>query len=137
MHRYQDTEKKNKKNTLYFKLADQQVYTNIGMLRPDPNQTLIVADNEATILFNFFMFLQKKRNDLIFNVPRGKMDLLEESRVKFFLALNGQNREKIADPLRAKGWRAFPFFVIDPYDRSSFPSIDAGLALGGPMLARF
>lgn len=65
------------------------------------------------------------------------MDFLEENRVKFFLALNGQNREKIAVPLRAKGWKAFPFFVIDPYDRSSFPSLDAGLILGSPLLTCF
>ena len=74
---------------------------------------------------------------MIFNVPRGKIDQMEESRVKFFLALNGRNREKVADPLRAKGWRAFPFFVIDPYDRSSFPSVDAGLVLGSPLLVQF
>ena len=57
MHRYQDTEKKNKNNTLYFRLADSLVYTNIGMLRPNSNQTLQVMDNEATILFQFLAFL--------------------------------------------------------------------------------
>jgi len=134
MHRYQDTEKKSKSNTLYFRIDDHLVYTNIGMFRDDPKRTLDVTDNEATILLNFLQFLQRKRNDLIFNVPRGKMDRLEESRIKFFLALNGQNKFKIADPLRAKGWRVFPYFVIDPFDRSSFPSVDAGLVLGNPML---
>ena len=57
MHRYQDTEKKNKNNTLYFRLADSLVYTNIGMLRPNSNKTLQVMDNEATILFQFLAFL--------------------------------------------------------------------------------
>ena len=56
MHRYQDTEKKNKNNTLYFRLADSLVYTNIGMLRPN-SKTLQVMDDEATILFNFLAFL--------------------------------------------------------------------------------
>jgi len=94
-------------------------------------------DNEATIFLNFLVFLQSKRSEMIFNVPRGKMDLLEESRVKFFLAMNGQNKEKIAEPLRARGWRAFPFFVIDPYDRSSFPTIDTGLLEGEPQHVEF
>ena len=70
-------------------------------------------------------------------MPRGKIDILEEYRVKFFLALSGTNKEKIAEPLRKKGWKAFPFFVIDPYDRSSFPSVESGLVDGDPRLAAF
>lgn len=99
------------------------------MLRPDLNK-VIKNDSEAAILISFLKFLKNKRPELIFNVPRGKIDFLEEHRIKFFLALNGTNKEKIADPLRKIGWKAFPFFVIDPYDRSIFPSVETGLVDG-------
>ena len=136
MHRYQNTEKKSAYNTIYFTHYDQQVYTNIGMMKPDSNK-MIKNESEATILFNFLQFLQHKRVDEIFNVPRGKIDILEEHRVKFFLALSGANKDKIAEPLRKKGWKEFPFFVIDPYDRSSFPTVESGLVDGDQRLAVF
>ena len=106
------------------------------MLKPDPNW-LVKNDNEATILMKFLQFLKDKRLDSIFNVPRGKMDLLEVYRVKYFLALSGANKEKIGEPLRKRGWKAFPFFVVDPYDRSSFPSVDTGLVENDPRLTEF
>ena len=106
------------------------------MLRPDPSK-MIRNESEATILSNFLQYLYQKPVESIFNVPRGKIDMLEEYRVKFFLALSGTNKEKIAEPLRKKGWRVFPFFVIDPYDRSSFPSVESGLVEGDPRLIKF
>jgi len=60
MHSYQNTEKKSAYNTIYFTHYDQHVYTNIGMMRPDPNK-MIKNETEATILFNFLQFLQHKR----------------------------------------------------------------------------
>ena len=72
----------------------------------------------------------KKSPDLVFNVPRGKVDVVEKYKLKYFLAVNGPNKELVAEPLRLKGWKALPFFVIDPYDRSSFSSIETGLTEG-------
>lgn len=92
MHKYQNTEKKSVRNTIYFTHFDSQVYTNIGMLRPD-SYGYMKADNEAAILMRFFYFLQTKKNDLIFNVPRGKMDFLEEYKLKYFLAVNGTKKD--------------------------------------------
>ena len=62
MHRYQNTEKKSAYNTIYFTHNDQQVYTNIGMMRPDPIK-MIKDESESTILFNFLQFLEQKRVD--------------------------------------------------------------------------
>ncbi len=62
MHRYQNTEKKSAYNTIYFTHIDQQVYTNIGMMKPEPAKT-VKNESEATILFNFLQFLQQKRVD--------------------------------------------------------------------------
>ena len=44
--------------------------------------------------------------------------------------MNGQNKELVAEPLKIRGWKALPFFVIDPYDRSSFSSVETGLTEG-------
>jgi hypothetical protein len=31
------------------------------------------------------------------------------------------------EPLEERGWQALPFFIIDPYDRSNYPSLSTDL----------
>jgi hypothetical protein len=103
-----------------------------------PDESLCVGEeSDATILYNFFVFLIKKSPDLVFNVPRGKIDIIEKYKLKYFLYMNGQNKEIVEKPLRLRGWKALPFFVIDPYDRSSFSSIETGLTEGSAVYETF
>lgn len=71
--------------------------------------------------------MESKPDDVVFNVPRGKLDKLDKNKLKYFLDMKGDNKSLLLDPLESKGWRAFPFFVIDPYDRSTFPSLESNL----------
>ncbi len=86
--------------------------------------------SEAEIFIRFMKCLRDKPDDLIFNVPRGKLAKLDKNNLKYFLCVNGANRHKVLDPLERSGWKALPFFVIDPYSRSEFPSLSNNLTEG-------
>ena len=75
-------------------------------------------------------FLRDKPDELIFNTPRGKLDKLDTKSLKYFLCVNGPNKQRIIEPLERNGWSALPFFVIDPYNRVEFPSVNSNLIEG-------
>lgn len=94
MHRLQDTQVKSEQYKIYFTHKEGQVYTDIGMSLPG-NSLDVGDESEATILYNFFVFLISKSPDLVFNVPRGKIDVIEKYKLKYFLAMNGPNKELV------------------------------------------
>jgi len=96
-------------------------------MREPKDVELMQVKSESQIFYEFMKFLDKKPDDVVFNVPRGKLDKIEKNKLKYFLDTRGDNRVQFHDPLEQRGWRAFPFFVIDPYDRSTFPSLETNL----------
>lgn len=111
---------------LGYTIGGAKIYINVAMREPQyMNQ--FKTESEAEILLGFFKFLKNKPADLVFNVPRGKVDRIDKSKLKFFLDLKGINRQKVWEPLEERGWQALPFFIIDPYDRSNYPSLSTDL----------
>jgi hypothetical protein len=96
----------------------------------EPKPRLDSNLSEAEIFIKFMQCLRNKPADLIFNVPRGKLDRLDKNYLKYFLCVNGANRQKLLEPLERSGWQALPFFVIDPFSRSEFPSLSNNLTEG-------
>lgn len=93
--------------------------------------------SDAELFFRFLLFLRDKPDDFVFNVPRGKIDKIDRNKVKFFLDLKGQNKVTVWDPLEQRGWRALPFFVIDPFDRATFPTIESKITENSDELKLF
>lgn len=122
----QDTESKKLNIATGYSKTGLLLYTNCAMREPK-DVHLAQVKSEAQIFHEFLRFLDTKPDDVVFNVPRGKLDKLEKNKLKYFLDTKGDNKALFHDPLEQRGWRAFPFFVIDPYDRSTFPSLETNL----------
>lgn len=60
------------------------------MRMPEPVELDRVV-SEGELFYEFLKFLMTKPHDLIFNVPRGRMDTIDKHKLKFFLDIKGQN----------------------------------------------
>mgnify|MGYP006950309703 CR=1 FL=1 len=59
----------------------------------DPSEIeLTGSKSEAEIFYEFLRYLENKPDDDVFNVPRGKLDRVERSKVKYFLGVKGDNK---------------------------------------------
>jgi hypothetical protein len=71
-------------------------------------------------------------NEIVFNVPRGKMEILPVHKLRLFLTV--QSNKTFFENLEQLGFKQYPYFVIDPFDRSNFPSIETGFINGSKSL---
>lgn len=59
------------------------------MKKPEGVVVLDKVQSEGHLFFEFLKFLKLKPYDLIFNVPRGRMDTIDKHKLKFFLDIRG------------------------------------------------
>lgn len=104
-----------------------QQYTNIA-LKKEGDKRKTTSVGEAQILLAFFKFLGEMPDGAKqFNVPRGAVEKIPPEKIKFFLDTKRTRHSLYFEALDKKGWNMLPFFVVDPFDRQSFPSIEADL----------
>ena len=84
--------------------------------------------SEVQIFVSFLKFLSEMPDGAMqFNVPRGAVERIPPEKIKFFLDTKRTRHSHYFEALDKKGWNLLPFFVVDPFDRQSFPSIEAEL----------
>ena len=73
--------------------------------------------------------------ETVFNVPRGCIERIPKEKFMFFLDVKS-NTEALKD-IRANGLTKYPYFVVDPFDRSNLPSIESDITEGSENLIKF
>lgn len=73
-------------------------------------------------------FLLSKPDELVFNVPHGRIEPINPIQLKMFLNAKGENQKHFQKlSAHESGWKDQPFFIVDPFDRSQLPGVNAGL----------
>jgi hypothetical protein len=91
---------------------------------------------EAEIYIAFLRFLRDKRPDRVFNTGLCEVGTLKPFRLKQILTKKmgpDDHLHKLLEGNESE-WKNHPFTIIDPFERNSLPSCNAGLCAGKPNL---